>query len=64
VARLREGYLVPVERSHHTQPAHPYEPPALKLIGQVHELTLQDKKSGLSDGYFLLGVGPITNASP
>lgn len=48
----------------HTQPGHPYEAPVLKVIGPLHELTLQDKKAGMSDGYFLLGVGPITNASP
>ncbi|HEX7254744.1 MAG TPA: lasso RiPP family leader peptide-containing protein [Gaiellaceae bacterium] len=48
----------------HVQLRHSYEPPSLKVIGSVHELTLQDKKSGASDGYFLLTVGPITNASP
>jgi hypothetical protein len=53
-----------VDPDRHSLSAHQYEPPALKVIGPVHELTLQDKKSGMSDGYFLLGVGPITNASP
>lgn len=41
-----------------------YEAPALKVVGSIHELTLQiDKKYGPSDGYTLMGIG-ITNASP
>jgi hypothetical protein len=42
----------------------PYEAPVLKVVGSIHELTLQiDKKYGPSDGYTLMGIG-ITNASP
>ncbi len=41
-----------------------YEAPVLRVVGSVHELTLQiDKKYGPSDGYTLMGIG-ITNASP
>jgi hypothetical protein len=40
-----------------------YTPPALSLLGSVHEQTQQDKTSGLSDGIMLLTVGPLTNAS-
>jgi hypothetical protein len=40
-----------------------YEPPVLKTIGPISELTLTDKKAGESDGLTLLGV-PITNNSP
>jgi hypothetical protein len=40
-----------------------YEPPILKTIGPISELTLDDKKFGNSDGLTLLGVS-ITNNSP
>jgi hypothetical protein len=42
-----------------------YEPPVLKTIGPISELTLEfgDKKFGDTDGLSLLGV-PITNNSP
>lgn len=40
-----------------------YEPPKVKTLGRVAELTLTDKKLGGSDGLTLLGV-PITNTSP
>jgi hypothetical protein len=42
---------------------HPYEAPALKVIGSIRELTLQDKKFGPTDGFTLMGVA-ITNNSP
>jgi hypothetical protein len=42
----------------------PYEAPAIKVLGTVHELTqTQDKKFGETDGFTFMGV-PITNASP
>ena len=41
----------------------PYVAPALAVLGPLHERTLQDKKSGLSDGIYLLTVGPLTNNS-
>jgi hypothetical protein len=40
----------------------PYNAPSLKTLGSVHELTLQDKKLGDSDGFTFLGA-PITNNS-
>lgn len=42
---------------------HSYEAPALKVIGSLRELTLQDKKYGPTDGFTLMGVA-ITNNSP
>jgi hypothetical protein len=42
---------------------HSYEAPALKVIGSLRELTLQDKKFGPTDGFTLMGVA-ITNNSP
>jgi hypothetical protein len=40
-----------------------YEPPSVRVLGSVGELTLiTDKKYGSSDGYAFLGVS-ITNAS-
>jgi hypothetical protein len=39
-----------------------YEPPVLEEIGSLHELTLQDKKYGSTDGFTFQGV-PITNNS-
>jgi hypothetical protein len=39
-----------------------YEPPSLKALGTVHDLTLTDKKYGASDGFTFMG-DPITNAS-
>lgn len=42
---------------------HSYEAPALKVIGSIRELTLQDKKFGPTDGFTLMGVA-ITNNSP
>jgi hypothetical protein len=41
----------------------PYEAPALRIVGSVHALTLQDKKFGPTDGWTLMGVA-ITNNSP
>ncbi len=41
----------------------PYEAPAMKVLGSVHELTQQDKKFGPTDGYTLMGIA-IANASP
>jgi hypothetical protein len=41
----------------------PYEAPALRIVGSVHELTLNDKKFGPTDGFTLMGVS-ITNSSP
>ena len=44
-------------------PAPAYEPPALRVLGSVHALTLdQNKKYGDSDGFLFMGE-PITNAS-
>jgi hypothetical protein len=40
-----------------------YEAPALKVVGSVYALTLQDKKTGPTDGFTLMGV-PIANNSP
>lgn len=40
-----------------------YEAPALKVLGSLRELTLQDKKVGPTDGFTLMGVS-ITNNSP
>jgi hypothetical protein len=42
--------------------AQPYEPPNLRVVGSVHELTQTDKKYGPTDGYTFQGVS-ITNAS-
>jgi hypothetical protein len=39
-----------------------YEPPALRMLGTVHELTGGDKLSGRSDGH-TLGGAPIKRAS-
>jgi hypothetical protein len=39
-----------------------YEPPVVREIGQVHELTMQDKSFGVSDGFTLQGQ-PIANSS-
>jgi hypothetical protein len=39
-----------------------YEPPVLEEIGSLHELTLQDKTYGSTDGFTFQGV-PITNNS-
>jgi hypothetical protein len=41
----------------------PYEAPALRIVGSVHALTLQDKTYGPTDGFTLMGVA-ITNSSP
>ena len=41
-----------------------YEPPALEVLGTVHELTLiQDKMFGPTDGFSFQGI-PITNVPP
>ena len=40
-----------------------YESPALRVLGPLHALTLQDKMYGKSDGFTFMGVS-ITNASP
>ena len=40
-----------------------YEAPKLLVLGSFAESTLQDKTSGLSDGVYLLTIGPLTNAS-
>jgi hypothetical protein len=40
-----------------------YEAPSIETIGTLHELTLQDKEFGPSDGFTLNGA-PIRNASP
>ena len=40
-----------------------YRAPSLSILGSLYERTLQEKVAGMSDGMFLLGVGPITNAS-
>ncbi len=45
------------------KPGMNYEPPTLRVLGQLHALTLQDKMFGESDGFTMLGV-PITNHSP
>ena len=39
-----------------------YEPPSLKVMGTVHDLTLSNKDYGASDGFTFQGVD-ITNAS-
>jgi hypothetical protein len=45
-------------------PSGDYEPPALKELGAVHDLTLaQNKDYGPSDGMMFQGVA-IANASP
>jgi len=40
-----------------------YEPPLVKVLGSFAAVTLQDKRSGLSDGVYLLTVGPLTDNS-
>lgn len=40
-----------------------YEPPALKVVGSVFELTLTDKVDGPTDGLIFINQ-QITNASP
>jgi hypothetical protein len=40
-----------------------YEAPEVLVLGSFAESTLQDKTSGLSDGVYLLTIGPLTNAS-
>jgi hypothetical protein len=40
-----------------------YEPPTVRVMGSIRELTLMDKKYGPTDGYTLMGVA-ISNASP
>jgi hypothetical protein len=40
-----------------------YEAPRVVVLGSFARSTLQEKKSGLTDGVFLLTVGPLTNAS-
>jgi hypothetical protein len=37
--------------------------PTLKVYGTVEQITKQDKTLGSADGVFLLGIGPIGNAS-
>lgn len=42
-----------------------YQPPAVKVLGTLHELTLiscTDKKYGASDGYTLMGVAITCNS--
>lgn len=39
-----------------------YEPPELKVLGTVQELTLQDKRLGLTDGFTFLNA-EICNVS-
>jgi hypothetical protein len=43
----------------------PYEPPRLRAVGSVHELTLDliDKRLGPTDGLTFQGDG-LANASP
>jgi hypothetical protein len=43
-------------------PSREYEPPILKTLGTVHDLTLGDKKYGPTDGFTFQGVA-ITNSS-
>jgi hypothetical protein len=44
--------------------ARPYEPPQVKALGSVSEMTLQiPKVDGLSDGLALVNHGPLVNAS-
>ncbi len=45
--------------------AQSYEPPELRVLGGVPELTqqLQDKKFGATDGFTFMGIS-IANASP
>jgi hypothetical protein len=41
-----------------------YEPPAFRVLGAIHDVTLGgDKTNSSSDGMFLMGVGVIGNAS-
>jgi hypothetical protein len=40
-----------------------YEAPALVVLGSFADSTLQDKRSGLSDGVYLLTIGPLTDNS-
>ena len=52
----------------HTQPHDglAYEPPALEVLGSVHELTLAecvDKTFGASDGHTLMGVAIRCNSA-
>ena len=40
-----------------------YEAPEVIVLGSFAESTLQDKTAGLSDGVYLLTVGPLMNNS-
>jgi hypothetical protein len=41
-----------------------YTTPELTVHGTLEEITQQTMKTfGMSDGFFLMGVGPITNVS-
>lgn len=41
-----------------------YEAPSIKVLGTLSELTLRNKLlGGPTDGDFLVGYGPLTNAS-
>ena len=43
---------------------HPYQPPTVRVLGRVQEITqLRDKKFGPTDGFTFQGVA-ITDASP
>jgi hypothetical protein len=45
-------------------PSRDYEPPVVKELGAVHDVTLaQNKDYGATDGMMFQGV-PIANASP
>jgi hypothetical protein len=54
-----------VDVKDHTSVPDGYEPPALSLLGTVHELTLTggDKKYGKADGFTFMGTS-ITWNSP
>jgi hypothetical protein len=56
-------YLSSMEQVRDSDSRQPYEAPALKVVGAVGALTLQDKKFGPTDGFTLRGVA-ITNNSP
>ena len=40
-----------------------YRAPKMTILGPLEAMTQQDKKLGVSDGIFLLGVGDIQNNS-
>ena len=63
MAVLRHLYLFSMAQVRDSVSRPQYEAPALKVVGSVGALTLQDKKFGPTDGFTLMGVA-ITNNSP